>query len=203
MLLQQSSVSAANSGQSSTLESSGYIEMVSMTEYSYEGFISTNSEVTEISIDEIENGLIIIIMFSTLWGCGLLGLYELFKSSYCTCCSKVQPTQINGERKQIDAVREISLDSKKEYLLKYIDGILPTVFRSSVEHDTTVQSMWKTIRTYHPYAVVFNAEGAGATDLKIQKGIYLLTIQSMLMFIMVSAFVREGGKEGRVVRYSL
>ena len=169
---------------SSGLESSGYVEMVSMTEYTYEGFIETNSEISDISIGDVKNGLIVIIMFSTLWGCGILGLYELFKSSYCDCYAKVQPKERTRERRHTDSVREVSLDTKKEHLLKYIDEILPTIFRSTVVHDTTLQSMWRTIKTYHPYAVVFTAEGPGAKELKIQKGIYLLTIQAMLMFIM-------------------
>jgi hypothetical protein len=196
MFLQQSSGSAANNGRrhlsrSSGVESSGYIEMVSMAEYSYEGFISTNSEVTEVSIGNLRSGLIVIVMFSVFWGCGLLGLYELFKSAYCTCCSKVQPLQSNRQRSHTNAAREVSLDTKKEYLLKYIDDILPTIFRSSVKHASILQSMWKTIRTYHPYAVVLTAEGPGAKEMKIQKGIYLLTIQAMLMFIIVSACVER------------
>jgi hypothetical protein len=204
MLLQQSSGSVTDNGRrhlsrSSGVESSGYVEMVSMAEYSYEGFISTNSEVTDVSIGDLRNGLIVIVMFSVFWGCGLLGLYELFKSAYCTCCEKVQPLQSNRQRSHTNAAREVSLDTKKEYLLNYIDEILPTIFRSSVEHVSTLQSMWKTIRTYHPYAVVLTAEGPGAKELKIQKGIYLLTIQAMLMFIMVSACVvrawrRKGGR---------
>ena len=174
------------SGQSSGIESSGYIEIVSMSEYTYEGFIETNSDVTEVTLDDLKSGLIVIIMFSSLWGCGLLGLYELFKSSYCSQCfaQDVQPTPTLRDRKQTDAMREISLDTKKAYLLKYIDEILPTIFRSSVKHDSILQSMWKTIKTYHPYAVVFTAQGPGAKELRIQKGIYLLTIQAMLMFIM-------------------
>jgi hypothetical protein len=190
MLLQQSSTSATNNGRrhlsrSSGVESSGYIEIVSMAKYSYVGFISTNSEVSEISI---KNGLIVILMFSVFWGCGLLGLYELFKGSYksCICCSKVQPDEIKKEGELADTNAEISVDAKKDYLLKYIDEILPAVFRPSVEHDTFWQSMWKTICAYHGYAVLFNAEGPGAKEEKIQKGLYLLTIQSMLMFIMVS-----------------
>ena len=88
------------------------------------------------------------------------------------------------DRKQIDDVREVSLETKKEYLLKYIDDILPSIFRSSVQQDTTLQAVWKTICTYHPYVIVFSVKGPKAKEIKIQKGIYLLTIQAMLMFIM-------------------
>jgi hypothetical protein len=188
ILLQQSSSGTGDGRRhlygSSTVESSGYIEMVSMSEYTYEGFVSTNSEITEISISDIQNGLIVIIMFSSLWGCGAIGLYELMKSWYCKCAAEVDPDNTPKEREKTISTKDISLDTKKEYLVKYIDNILPTVFRSSMKHDSTLQSLWKTIRTYHPYAVVFTAEGPGAKEMKIQKGIHLLTIQAMLMFIM-------------------
>ena len=48
--------------------------------------------------------------------------------------------------------------------------------------------MWLTLRTYHPYAVVFTATGPEAKTIRLRKGLYLLTIQSMLMFIMAVFF---------------
>ena len=192
MLSRQSSESGAGNGRrrlfgSSGVESSGYVEMVSMSVHSYEGFVSTNSEVTDTSFSDVKNGMVVFIMFATLWGCGLLGLYELFKASYCSCCSKVQPEEEKKETERSDAPpTEVSCDSKKEYLLKYVDAILPTIFRSAVEHDSTLQSMWKTICAHHSYVAVFYVKGPDVKVKRIEKGVYLLTIQSMLFFIMVS-----------------
>jgi hypothetical protein len=165
------------------VESSGYVEMVAMTEYVFEGFVSTNSEVADLSLEDVENGMIVIVMFSVLWGCGALGLYELLRASYCSCMSPVKPSSVT-DRKNTDTAGEISLEAKKEYLMKYIDDILPVAFRTGMKYDTTLQSMWKTIKAYHPYAVLFTAQGPGARKMKIHKFLYLLTIQSMLMFIM-------------------
>jgi hypothetical protein len=53
-----------------------------------------------------------------------------------------------------------------------------------VKGEGVLSSMWKTIRIYHPYAVVFSSNSSESKDTKIQKGLYLLTIQAMLMFIM-------------------
>ena len=189
ILLELSTTGADNSDRRhlrgvSTVESSGYIEVVSMAEYSYDGFISTSSEFTEISVGGLKSGLIVIVMFATLWGCGVLGLYELFKRSYCTCCSKVLPSDMSREGKVTDALVEASIETKKEHVLQYLEDILPTMFRSSVKHETTLQSMWRTIKTYHPYAVVFTPTGPEKKDIRIQKWIYLLTIQAMLMFVM-------------------
>jgi hypothetical protein len=170
---------------SSTVESSGFLEMVAMTEYTYQGFVQTNSDVSKVSLGDIQNGLIVIIMFSTLWGCGVLGLYELLRTSYCQSLSKVVPDESKVRLKRPDNANYISLDSKKKYLMTYIDSIIPVVFRSAaLQHDSSLKSMWKTIKTYHPYAIVFTANGPGTKEVKVQKGIYLLTIQAMLMFIM-------------------
>jgi hypothetical protein len=160
------------------------VEMVAMTEYVYEGFVSTNSEVTDLSVGDIEQGMIVIVMFSVLWGCGVLGLYELMRASYCPCTSPVKPSPVKDRGKNTDAAGETSLEAKKEYLMKYIDDILPVAFRSDARTDTVLQSMWKTIKAYHPYAVLFTAKGPRAREMKIQKLLYLLTIQAMLMFIM-------------------
>jgi hypothetical protein len=169
-------------------KASGYKEVVAMSKYTYEGFIQTNSEVSELAFSDLENGIIVIVMFGALWGCGLLGLYELIRSSYFSCSSKVRPDKPSNIGKRQTSVAqptvEVSLATKKQYLLKFIDDILPIVFRPSVEHDTTLQSLWKTIKTHHSYAVVLTANGPGTKDLKIRKGLYLLTIQAMLMFTM-------------------
>ena len=125
-----------------------------------------------------------MIMLASMWGCGMQGLSDLLRSSYCNCGSKVQPKTATRARKQTVASGEVSEDARKEHLFKYIDNILPAVFRSTAEHDSTLQAMWKTIVTYHSYAVVFTAKGPGAKQIRTNKGIYLLTIQSMLMFIM-------------------
>jgi hypothetical protein len=178
------SLRPSSSGTSSSMESSGYVEMVAMTEYVFEGFVSTNSEVTNLALGDVKQGTIVIVMFSVLWGCGVLGLYELMRASYCSCTSPVTPNPVKNRSKRTDTTREMTLEAKKEYLMKYIDDILPVAFRTSMKTDTTLQSTWKTIKAYHSYAVLFTAQGPGARETKIQKGLYLLTIQAMLMFIM-------------------
>jgi hypothetical protein len=184
--LQQSSSLKSGSGrQLSAVASSGYIEMAAMTEYTYEGFIETNSDITGLTVADISNGVVVIVMFATLWGCGVLGLYELVRTSYCTCFSNVSPKKVKG-RQRTSAIHheELSLDAKKEYLVKYVDTIIPILFRTDVKGEGVLSSMWKTIRIYHPYAVVFSSNSSESKDTKIQKGLYLLTIQAMLMFIM-------------------
>jgi hypothetical protein len=187
--LQQASALRGDNGRllsgSSTVESTGYVEMAAMTEYTYEGFINTNSDVTGLTVADISNGVVVVIMFASLWGCGVLGLYELVSTSYCNCYSKVEPKKKTGHhRATARNVQDLSLGAKREYLMKYVDTIIPILFRNNVKEDGALAAVWKTIRIYHPYSVVFTAEGRESKEIKIQKGLYLLTIQAMLMFIM-------------------
>jgi hypothetical protein len=71
---------------------------------------------------------------------------------------------------------------------RYIDDILPTAFQEKIIAAHWTESVWLTIRRYHPYAVIFTATGPGAKDVKIRKGLHMLTIQAMLMFIMALFF---------------
>ena len=158
-----------------------------MSENTYEGFISTNSDIADISIGDIQNGMIAIVMFGTLWGLGALCMLKLYTTSHFP---KVTPSLTDSavEHVPTNPTEELSLEAKKKYMLKYIDEILPTIYRSSVEHDSTLQSIWKTIHTYYPYATIFTAEVPGADELRLKLGLYLLTIQAMLMFIMAVFF---------------
>ena len=185
ILLEHSSgtrVSERRGSTSAAEESSGYVEVAAMSEYTYQGFISTNSEITQVSMHDIRASLLIITMYSILWGCGLLGMYELFRSHYC--CAQRKTTPDDSENFASEDIGNFSLEDRKKYLLQHIDSALPFIFQSLNNTDSTLSCIWKTIVHHHRYAVVFTASGPTAKDIRIYMGIYLLTIQSMLMFIM-------------------
>ena len=69
-----------------------------------------------------------------------------------------------------------------------MEEILPVAFQNRAFSESWWQSAWRTIRCYHPYAVIFTAKGPGATDVRIRKGLQMLTIQAMLLFIMALFF---------------
>ena len=70
----------------------------------------------------------------------------------------------------------------------YIDEILPAVFRPSLENASTLRSIWSAILANHPYITFFTATGPEARVQRLRLGLYLLTIQDMLMFIMAVFF---------------
>ena len=99
-----------------TAQSSGYVEIATMSQYTFEGFVSTNREVADLSGSDILKGLTVIVMFSVFWGCGLLGLFELVRMNLCDCRRKVSPRE--RKRKSTASTDNIPLQTKKEYLLR-------------------------------------------------------------------------------------
>ena len=115
----------------SGIESSGVIEVVSMSEYSYDGFIKTNSEIDEMTVADVRHGLLVIGMFVVFWAFGLVALLDLWSGSWCRGVQKVKPigqgtqdeeTSFQTQRRSavhVNLGREAaSLDKKKEYLLR-------------------------------------------------------------------------------------
>ena len=122
MTLHQSSVTDESDGivrlsRSRSAESSGYIEIATMSQHSFEGVISTNRDVAELSAGDVVNGLTIIVMFSIFWGCGVLGLFELIRNTWFSCHREVKPRE---RKRKLTASGGVSLEAKKDYLLRFM-----------------------------------------------------------------------------------
>ena len=100
---------------SRSAQSSGYIEIATMSQHTYEGVISTNRDVAELSAGDVVNGLTIIVMFSIFWGCGVLGLFELIRNSWFSCYREVKPRE---RKRKLTTSDSVSLEAKKDYLLR-------------------------------------------------------------------------------------
>lgn len=75
------------------------------------------------------------------------------------------------------------------YVYRYINDILPCVFRSSeAVEDPAWKTLWAVLKKHHRYAVMFTAEGDAAKDLAVYKWLQLLSIQAMLMFVLAVFF---------------
>ena len=214
-----------------TIESTGYVEMAAMTEYTFEGFVNTLSEVDDLTFADVENGIIVLLMFTTLWGGGFLGLLEIARGRYSKSVSPLSDMKSSKITSNISLAENIvDIEAKKKYLTRfvfrfvlllrkscsfsctqllssdtfillssfyflifyichrYVEEILPVAFQNRALSESWWQSAWRTIRCYHPYAVIFTAKGPGATDVRIRKGLQMLTIQAMLLFIMALFF---------------
>jgi hypothetical protein len=123
--------SSSSSSASSALESSGAMEMVSMSEYTYEGFISTNAEIDDVTLEDLKSGIMVITMFAVFYGLGFLGLFDLAIGSWCSSGKAVKPAAdqqgvvavVASLTRKAQIISLIvsdtaTLESKKEYLLR-------------------------------------------------------------------------------------
>jgi hypothetical protein len=72
-------------------------------------------------------------------------------------------------------------DVKLRQLWKYIYSVFPPVYDT---HRSIWSSMYDELISYHPYITIFNWTDACSAREKVTTGVYLLTVQSMLMFLM-------------------
>ena len=94
--------------------------------------------------------------------------------------------KINGSSSEI--VSSSSTPSKKEirhYLLSYVNQIFPLVFRSN----SAATRLWNEISRHHRYILLFTpTHNEHSNSSRILTTIQLLTVQSMLMFIMAVCY---------------
>ena len=69
----------------------------------------------------------------------------------------------------------------KKKLWNYVDSIFPPVYDVN---RSVWSSMYDELIRYHPYITIFNWADACSQKEKLTASIYLLTVQSMLMFLM-------------------
>jgi hypothetical protein len=72
-------------------------------------------------------------------------------------------------------------DVKLRQLWNYIYSVFPPVYDT---HRSIWSSMYDELISYHPYITIFNWTDACSAREKVTTGVYLLTVQSMLMFLM-------------------
>jgi len=189
--------SAANSQTSMSLE------VVTVSIVTYEFPLIEMHHIGTMTLVVFAASISVIVLFAVLWGCGLLGIYELVKDRYL-CTDKVKPSDnsdlIEGIKKSqpmsaqatvLAAMGTTSLDTatKRQYMLRYVNDILPLIFRSSEGGDeNALQKLWAIIKKHHRYAVMFTAKGEAAKELAVYKWLQLLTIQAMLMFVLAVFF---------------
>jgi hypothetical protein len=72
----------------------------------------------------------------------------------------------------------------KQYLMGYVNEVFPSVYlaRSSLER------LWNEIRKHHRYLLLFSTSGEISESRRMLTGVQLLTVQSMLMFILAVCY---------------
>jgi hypothetical protein len=117
-------------------------------------------------------------MFGFMWGAGFLGV------SVCFFQRQQQGRKIREfQAKKIKAVSRVRPEELNNLLTKYLDEVFPVVFQSR----SYVGRMIEEILKHHRYVSLVTS-GAGDVNKKIITCFHLLTVQTMLMFLLAMCY---------------
>jgi len=143
--------------------------------------------------------LIVIVMFSTLWAGGIFMI--------CGCVwrqkalQKVNTQKKAGlERKKHSAQISRSPAAVRQYLVDYVVETFPSVFSNK----PFMSRMYGEIKRHHRYLTLFTAPpGESGDKQRILTGIQLLTVQTMLMFLLALLYDVQGPVDDGTCAYHM
>jgi hypothetical protein len=125
--------------------------------------------------------MIVLLMFSFLWGFGLFGIL------LCFIQKKIQKEKIkNFADEKIKAVtrRRGSTTDMTLILTKYLDEVFPVVYQTQSYFTRMVHEIMK----HHRYIELVMTRNQGVDMRKIITCVHLLTVQTMLMFLLAVCY---------------
>lgn len=157
----------------------GYLEIAAISESVSEDFVATTLEARNFdSLDEVQRVLVVIIMFSVMWVVGL-GMTWYYAIRGATKDRRLELNeQMNLQRQIAAASTKTSVEKIKKYLDAYVNEVFPVVFRPSPWHERLITE----IKKHHRYINIFT--GGGDPRVRLMTTVHLLTVQTMLMFIL-------------------
>jgi hypothetical protein len=156
--------------------------------FSFVDEVTSDFKVTAMTANQLDASSVskstaVLLMYGLMWGVGLLMIsVNLFKqrsrSSLERGAKQKQQTRTPNQAKDSDPMSQP--DDVRRMLTKYIDEIFPTVFQSQ----SYFRRMMAEVMKHHRYIVLLTSRGEDLNTKKIITCIHLLTVQSMLMFIL-------------------
>jgi hypothetical protein len=181
------------------MDNTGITDVMSMTEYVAGEFIGTLSTSASLTPESVNNVIIVILMFGVLWtiGLGLIIMY-VFRSKYAMIWKR-QDMQINLERRKRTASISKSPYAIKSYLIEYVNTVFPAVYNQT----PFISRIWSEVMRHHRYVHLFIGSSMRTTK-GIISGIQLLTIQTMLMFLLAVFYDLQGpSDDGSCQQYNI
>ena len=157
------------------------LDMASTATYIGEEFVGTLSAADDLnSVDDLRRVLIVILMFAVLWGGGLSVIFGCVWRRQ-SMAKKNEKNLSVLKRKQQSAQVSRSPAAVREYLVNYVAEVFPSVFSNK----PFFRRMVDEIKRHHRYLTLFTApHGENGDKARIITGAHLLSIQTMLMFLL-------------------
>lgn len=162
--------------------------VVTLTIYEANQFAGTLSAAASFdSIADVKKVIIVILIFGTLWSGGLFLLFS------CTWRKELNKrksgnAKLEHTRKLKNAKISKSPVAIREFLLNYVSEVFPVAFRDK----SKIHRIKEEIAKHHRYLVMFTAGGEVNDQHRILVGFQLLTVQTMLMFLLALFYDLQG-----------
>jgi hypothetical protein len=130
------------------------------------------------SLDDVRTTLPVLLLYGIMWLLGLIGV------TVCWCKRRQREAQKQVEsslRKHgIGPLKKFSTHDAQEFLLKYINALCPAVFHMGGSWDRIAKEMTR----HHRYLIPFFQRGEDSENIRMLTTLNILTVQSMLMFVL-------------------
>ncbi len=181
-------------------EQSGASTIVAMSSFVAGQFAGTFSAAGSFdSAQDFSKVLIVIVMFGTLWVGGIVLLFSCFLQQTVDAKSMNMKRLLHERKKRMAAMSKSPI-AIKEYLSNYVNSVIPSVFSST----GLMKRMSTELLQNHSYfSLFYNRDSRMSRDKKILLCIQLLTIQTMLMFLLAVFYDLQGpDDDGTCVTYT-
>ena len=132
------------------------------------------------SVEDLQRVLIVILMFAVLWGMGLVVIFGCTWRQQYKKKKNEKDKQVLERRKQ-GALLSRSPAAVREYLVNYVAEVFPSVFSNKPFFTRIVNE----VKRHHRYLTLLTAPpGESGDRQRILTGVQLLSIQTMLMFLL-------------------
>jgi hypothetical protein len=163
---------------STVLQESRALEVVTSSTIVINGFQETILTAQDLTVGDLAQAWIVIILYSVLWGIGL--------SSMAICGYRQSKYKSQADLVKVGVLTQGVKKSIKEYLTHYIDETFPPVFHFNTF--SKYQNMYEEVTRHHRYLLILTSKGKTAEHTRIVTGIQLMTIQSMYLFMLAVVY---------------
>ena len=183
---------------SGALAQSGVMDAVSVSVYVGNEFKNTFNSADDLtSAAALKRVLIVIIMFSTLWAGGLLVIFG------CTWRRAALKKVHKKEGKQLERTVQYVQDKQSTNLAhKYLTDYVMETFPSVFSNKPFFSRLYGEVKRHHRYLTLLTAPETESGDKqRILTGIELLTVQTMLMFLLAVLYDTQGPSDDGTCQY--
>jgi len=167
-----------------SIQHTGALEVVAVSELVTEDFVTTVSTSSELdSVEDLEKAVIVILLYGVMWTGGLLGIMMCSFRQWHLYRKVGENLSYSEKREKLASFAKSKADVRN-YLTAYVNEVFPAVFLTK----SVMRRLFDEICKHHRYLTLLTASGINGDSKRILTGLHLLTVQSMLMFVLAVCY---------------